>query len=112
VLNEGLIRRIDDYFFWVAYSEKRPSGKPIKFDPVGYKRYAGHQISGGMMSHLVSQLADLKLVHRLPEILEEAARFREELGFPVMVPPFSQFVGVQAFFNVVEGERYRLFPKD
>ena len=110
-LNEELIRRIDDYFFWVSYSEKRPPGKPVEFDPGGYKRYAGHQIPGGMMSHLVSQLTDLKLVHRLPEILEEAARVREELGFPVMVTPFSQFVGVQAFFNVIGGERYKTIPQ-
>jgi oxaloacetate decarboxylase alpha subunit len=110
-LNEDLVRRIDDYFFWVAYGEKRPPGRPVKFDPVEYKTYAGHQIPGGMMSHLVSQLKDLGLEHRLPEVLEEAARVREEIGHPVMVTPFSQFVGVQAVFNVIAEERYSTVPQ-
>ena len=62
------------------------------------------------MSHLVGQLRDLGLEHKLPEVLEEAGRVRQEIGYPVMVTPFSQFVGVQAVFNVIEGERYRTVP--
>ncbi|RJR18858.1 MAG: pyruvate carboxylase subunit B [Desulfobacteraceae bacterium] len=111
-LDRDLVSRIDDYFYWVAYREKRATGKPVRFDPVAYHKYAGHQIPGGMMSHLVSQLRDLGLEHRLPEVLEEAARVREELGWPVMVTPFSQFVGVQAVFNVVQGERYLTIPAE
>jgi pyruvate/oxaloacetate carboxyltransferase len=64
-----------------------------------------------MMSHLVSQLTDLGLENRLPEVLEEASKVRAELGYPVLVTPFSQFVGVQAFFNVMEGERYKTVPQ-
>ena len=64
------------------------------------------------MSHLVSQLKDLGIERRLPEVLHEAARVREELGWPVMVTPFSQFVGVQAVFNVVQEERYRTVPAE
>jgi oxaloacetate decarboxylase alpha subunit len=109
-LNDQLISEIDDYFFWVAYQEKKPVGRRVRFDPVAYKKYADHQIPGGMMSHLVSQLKDLGLEHRLPEALEEAGRVRQELGYPVMVTPFSQLVGVQAIFNVIEGERYRTVP--
>jgi len=111
-LDQDLIHRIDDYFYWVAYQEKRSPGKPVQFDPLGYKKYVGHQIPGGMMSHLVSQLKDLGIEDRLPEVLEEAARVREELGWPAMVTPFSQFVGVQAVFNVVQGERYRTVPSE
>ena len=40
-------------------------------------------------------------------MLEETARVREELGYPIMVTPYSQFVGVQAAMNVIIGERYR-----
>jgi oxaloacetate decarboxylase alpha subunit len=109
-LNDELIGQIDDYFFWVAYQERRPVGRRVKFNPIAYRRYAEHQIPGGMMSHLVSQLKNLGLEHRLPEVLEEAGRVREEIGYPVMVTPFSQFVGVQAVFNVIEGERYRTVP--
>jgi pyruvate/oxaloacetate carboxyltransferase len=65
-----------------------------------------------MMSHLASQLGNLGLAHRLPEVLEEAGRVREEIGYPVMVTPFSQIVGVQAVFNVIQGDRYRTVPSD
>jgi oxaloacetate decarboxylase alpha subunit len=32
---------------------------------------------------------------------------REEFGYPIMVTPYSQFVGVQAAMNVMLGERYK-----
>lgn len=51
-------------------------------------------------------------MHRIDEVLEEASRVRAELGYPVMVTPFSQFVGVQATFNVIQGERYKTIPKE
>ncbi|HXK31011.1 MAG TPA: pyruvate carboxylase subunit B [Candidatus Binatia bacterium] len=111
-LDEGRLREIDDWFYWVAYREKRPVPEPVKFDPRFYEQYAGHQIPGGMISNMVQQLTDLGLQQRLPEVLEEAARVRAELGYPVMVTPFSQFVGVQATLNVIEGERYRTVPND
>jgi oxaloacetate decarboxylase alpha subunit len=37
---------------------------------------------------------------------------REELGWPIMVTPLSQFVGVQAFFNVTTGERWSRIPDE
>jgi len=76
------------------------------------RKYVVHQIPGGMMSNLERQLSDLKLMHKLPEVLEEAGRVRQDLGYPVMVTPYSQLVGVQAVFNVVEGERYRTVPEE
>lgn len=109
-LDQEIVERLDDYLYWAAYQEKREVGRPITYDPESYAKYVGHQIPGGMMSHLVSQLQDLGIEHRLPEVLEEAARVREELGWPVMVTPFSQFVGVQAVFNVIQEERYQTFP--
>jgi oxaloacetate decarboxylase alpha subunit len=111
-LDELLVRKIDDYFYWVAYQEKRAVGQPVSFNPAQYKKYAAHQIPGGMMSHLASQLKNLGLEHRLPEVLEEAGRVRQEIGYPVMVTPFSQIVGVQAVFNVIQKERYRTIPSD
>jgi len=32
---------------------------------------------------------------------------RAELGYPIMVTPFAQFVGSQAAINVIVGERYK-----
>jgi oxaloacetate decarboxylase alpha subunit len=111
-VDEQRIKEIDDYFFWAAYEEKKPIGKRVQFDPVKYKKYVVHQIPGGMMSNLENQLSELRLLHKLPEVLEEAGRVRRELGYPVMVTPYSQLVGVQAVFNVVEGERYRTVPEE
>lgn len=111
-VDEQRIKEIDDYFFWAAYEEKKPIGKRVQFDPVKYKKYVVHQIPGGMMSNLENQLFELKLLHKLPEVLAEAGRVRQELGYPVMVTPYSQLVGVQAVFNVVEGERYRTVPEE
>jgi pyruvate/oxaloacetate carboxyltransferase len=111
-VDEQRIKEIDDYFFWAAYEERKPIGKRVQFDPVKYRKYVAHQIPGGMMSNLENQLSELKLLHKLPEVLEEAGRVRQELGYPVMVTPYSQLVGVQAVFNVVEGERYRTVPEE
>lgn len=111
-LDERLVREIDDYFYWVAYKEDKPIGRHVRFNPAEYRKYAAHQIPGGMMSNLVTQLAEVGLQNRLDEVLEEAARVRREIGYPVMVTPFSQWVGVQATMNVIEGERYRTVPQE
>jgi len=59
-----------------------------------------------MISNLRHQLKNLGMLHRLDEVLEEAVRVRADLGYPIMVTPFSQFVGSQAAINVIRGERY------
>jgi oxaloacetate decarboxylase alpha subunit len=45
--------------------------------------------------------------HRLVEVLEEAIQVRKDLGYPIMVTPFSQFVVSQAAMNIMVGERYQ-----
>jgi oxaloacetate decarboxylase alpha subunit len=71
-----------------------------------------HQIPGGMASNLLSQLREQKAEARLTEVLEEVPRVREDLGFPPLVTPTSQIVGVQSVMNVLAGERYKLVPKE
>ncbi len=71
-----------------------------------------HQIPGGMASNLLAQLREQKAEHRLPEVLEEVPRVREDLGYPPLVTPTSQIVGVQAVMNVLSGERYKVVPKE
>lgn len=111
-LDERSLTEMDDWFTWAAYKENRPIQEPTVFDPIAYERTVAHQIPGGMMANLQSQLEGLGMAHRLPEVLEEAARVRAELGYPVMVTPFSQFVGVQATLNVVMNERYASVPRE
>jgi pyruvate carboxylase subunit B len=65
-----------------------------------------HQIPGGMLSNLLSQLKEQKQVEKYPEVLREIPRVRQDLGFPPLVTPTSQIVGTQAVLNVILGERY------
>lgn len=73
-------------------------------------RVFDHQVPGGMISNLVSQLQEQHSVHRLEEVLAEIPRVRAELGYPPLVTPTSQIVGTQAVLNVLTGQRYKLVP--
>ncbi len=70
-----------------------------------------HQIPGGMISNLVGQLGQAKALHRLEEVFEEIPRTRQDMGFPPLVTPTSQIVGVQAVFNVIAG-RYKMISNE
>jgi pyruvate carboxylase subunit B len=63
-----------------------------------------HQIPGGMISNLVSQLKEANALHRLSEVHAEVPITRRELGTPPLVTPTSQIVGVQAVLNVLFGK--------
>jgi pyruvate/oxaloacetate carboxyltransferase len=71
-----------------------------------------HQIPGGMFSNLLEQLKEQKALDRLQEVLEEVPRVRKELGYPPLVTPTSQLVGIQAVLNVISGKRYSIVPKE
>jgi pyruvate/oxaloacetate carboxyltransferase len=103
-----VLKEIADYFRWLCVREDKPSGKLAKYDPALYE----HQIPGGMISNLHYQLETMKLGHRFPEILEEAARVRHDLGYPIVVSPFAQYIVTQATLNVVQGERYKTIPDE
>ena len=73
-------------------------------------RVFDHQVPGGMITNLVSQLEEQRALHKLPEVLKEIPRVREELGYPPLVTPTSQIVGTQAVLNVLTGKRYKIIP--
>ncbi len=66
-----------------------------------------HQIPGGMLSNLVSQLREQDALGRMGEVLAEIPRVRQDLGYPPLVTPTSQIVGTQAVLNVLAGARYK-----
>ncbi len=66
-----------------------------------------YQVPGGMLSNLVAQLTAQNELDRLDEVLEETPKVRKDLGYPPLVTPLSQMVGVQAAANVLAGERYK-----
>ncbi|MCW2277330.1 acetyl-CoA carboxylase biotin carboxyl carrier protein [Heliophilum fasciatum] len=69
-----------------------------------------HQVPGGMISNLVSQLEEQKAGHRLNEVLQEIPSVRSDMGYPPLVTPTSQIIGTQAVLNVLLGERYKIVP--
>lgn len=66
-----------------------------------------HQVPGGMISNLIAQLKEADALDRIEEVYAELPRVRKELGYPPLVTPTSQIVGIQAVQNVLFG-RYKL----
>ena len=110
-LREDVLKQINDHFKPVR-ARALDSGllNPIvlgtETDALVY------QIPGGMLSNLVAQLTAQNALDRLPEVLEETPRVRKDLGYPPLVTPTSQMVGVQAVQNVLAGERYKNVSKE
>ena len=93
---------------YIARREGKPTGAPVEYDEFHFH----HQVPGGMISNLKAQLAPLGIAHRLDEILEEAGQVRRDLGYPIVVSPFAQYVVTQAVLNVMGKERYETVPDE
>jgi oxaloacetate decarboxylase alpha subunit len=102
------IEEVAERLRYIARREGKPLGEILEHDAFHYE----HQMPGGMVSNLKSQLATLGIEHRLPEILQEAAQVRRDLGYPIIVSPFAQFVMTQAVLNVMGKERYGNVPDE
>jgi len=102
------VEEVADRLMYIARREGKPVGTIAEYDAFHYE----HQMPGGMISNLKSQLTPLGIAHRLPEVLEEAARVRRDLGYPIIVSPFAQFVMTQAVLNVMSKERYSTVPDE
>jgi oxaloacetate decarboxylase alpha subunit len=100
--------RVSDYFAKLAAAEGLAPGVPQEYD----MRYFQHQLPGGMIGTMRRQLREMRQEHRLPDVYEEVERVRRELGYPIMVTPFSQVVGTQAVMNVLAPERYANVPDE
>lgn len=107
-IDRSALEEVSGYFACLAEREDKPRGRVAEYDPALYE----HQVPGGMISNLRSQLATMGMEHRLPEILEEAARVRRDLGYPILVSPFAQYIITQSVLNVVQGERYKTIPDE
>jgi len=104
-LDTAALTKINAYFR--ELKAKRQPASSSKVEPVD----AGvlvHAIPGGMISNLRSQLAQQDALDRLPEVLEELPRTRADMGYPPLVTPTSQIVGVQSVLNVLSGRRYSM----
>lgn len=106
-LDLASLLKFGDYFETVAskYRDLMNDTRVAVIDTAVLK----HQVPGGMISNLVSQLKMAGALGRLHEVYEEIPRVRKDLGYPPLVTPTSQIVGVQAVQNVLVG-RYKLVP--
>jgi oxaloacetate decarboxylase alpha subunit len=102
-VNEKVLEPVEEHFRWVAKQEGFPIGAPRQYDETWYR----HQVPGGMISNLRHQLKMLGKENQMESVLNEIVQVRAELGYPIMVTPFAQFVGSQAAINIMTGERYR-----
>ncbi|TET39997.1 MAG: pyruvate carboxylase subunit B [Dehalococcoidia bacterium] len=101
--------KLDEYFESIApkYREFLDNTKMSVIDT----RVLGHHIPGGMFTNMVAQLREANALHRLPEVYAELPRTRKELGYPPLVTPTSQIVGIQAVQNVLFG-RYKMISRE
>jgi len=107
-LDLDALEKVERHFNDIARKMKQTQGQISPIDP-GIIR---HQIPGGMISNLRSQLAQQNALNRLNEVLDEVPRVRADLGYPPLVTPTSQIVGTQAVLNILMGERYKIVPNE
>lgn len=107
-LDIDCLRRINKYFTGLKALRQPGHHPPNTIDP----EILVHHIPGGMISNLRSQLEQQDALDRLEEVLAELPRTRADLGYPPLVTPTSQIVGVQAVLNVLAGERYSMVPQE
>ncbi|MBQ8143241.1 MAG: pyruvate carboxylase subunit B [Butyricicoccus sp.] len=107
----GTLKKINDFFAPIL--KKHVDNGNFDQSVLGVKADAlNYQIPGGMLSNLIAQLKAQNAIDRLDEVLEETPRVRAEMGYPPLVTPLSQMVGVQATVNVLLGERYKNIGKE
>jgi len=71
-----------------------------------------HQTPGGMLSNLVNQLKEQNALNKMNDVLEELPKVRADLGYPPLVTPTSQILGIQAVLNVLTGQRYKMVTQE
>ena len=107
-LDLGLLFEISEY-----WEEVRKRGHYKRgVSSLTHMKVYSHQVPGGMMSNLMSQLEIQNAIDRLDDVMEEIPRVRAEVGYPPLVTPLSQIVGTQAVFNVLTGKRWSVVSKD
>ena len=110
-INWSKLKEINDFFTpvrqkFIENGTLNPRVMGTSIDALNY------QIPGGMLSNLIAQLTAQNALDRLDEVLAETPIVRKDLGYPPLVTPMSQMVGVQAVMNVLYGGRYKNISKE
>ncbi len=102
------LAEVERYFTQLAQAEGLPSGSPQGFD-AGYQH---HQLPGGMVGTMRRHLKESRIPQLEGAVIEELGRVRQELGWPIVMTPFSQILLTQAVMNVTSRERYSVVPDE
>lgn len=110
-VNDKVMKEVNDFFKPIrdAYLEEgllEPKVMATDSDALTY------QVPGGMLSNLIAQLKAQNALDKLDQVLAEVPAVRKDLGYPPLVTPISQMVGVQATTNVLVGTRYKNVGKE
>lgn len=110
-LDDAVLKEVNDYFKpirdgYLKDGTLNPKVLTTDTDALTYK------VPGGMLSNLVSQLKAQNAMDKFEQVLIETPKVRADLGYPPLVTPMSQMVGVQATNNVLSGERYKNISKE
>ncbi len=107
-IDDEALAEVGRYFTRLAEAEGLPVGRSQAFDAAYYH----HQLPGGMTGTMRRHLAENKLAHLESAVIEELGRVRQELGWPIVMTPFSQMLLTQAVMNVTGNERYAIVPDE
>jgi oxaloacetate decarboxylase (Na+ extruding) subunit alpha len=109
-VDDQALREVSRYFTRLAEAEGLSAGSPQPFDAA----YFHHQLPGGMTGTMRRHLAESGLAHLEDAVIEELGRVRQELGWPIVMTPFSQMLLTQAVINVTrkDKERYAVVPDE
>ena len=110
-LDDSCTKKIADYFKGVR-DEYLADGTLMPKSMATDTQCLTYQIPGGMLSNLLSQLKQMNALDKFDEALAETPKVRADLGYPPLVTPTSQMVGVQAVRNVIDGQRYKTVSKE
>ena len=110
-LDDSVLKEVNDFFKpirdeYLKDGTLNPKMLTTDTDALTYK------VPGGMLSNLVSQLKAQNAMDKFEQVLIETPKVRADLGYPPLVTPMSQMVGVQATNNVLSGERYKNISKE
>ncbi|WP_397475898.1 hypothetical protein [Pusillimonas sp.] len=102
-VNLEAMQKASDQLWREARLRNLPEGRPLLYDEAYYR----HTLPGGVLSTTARQLKEMGKEHLMPAVVEEAQQVRADLGWPIVVTPFAQYIVTQAALNVMSGERYQ-----
>lgn len=95
--------RASAYWQRQAKVKRLPVGAPREYDEAYYR----HTIPGGVQSTLARQLREIGRADLFDAVIEESVAVRRDLGWPIVMTPFAQYIVTQATLNIITGERYK-----